>query len=232
MQHMPPRWSHGGIQHRWNRDHNSIALGSDTALPIPHPHRVNRQVVETGGIEAQMQMQKRTAGWCGAPLPLPAPRHPLGQQLERAPHIGIAHHMLGMDLLSALELNANGALPIEQHTLDAAAQTQFTAMGFQTAHQSHHHSLAAAFGEIQTGIGFKPLAKQGGHRCGIGAAHRQTADQKTKQIHPMAQKRIPQVLIHQRAKGTTEMAHRRQVRQQLSAAAQQLGHHIGSWAKR
>ena len=213
MQHVAPGRCHRGIQHRRNRHHNGVAFGADAALPIPHPHRVNRQVVQTCGIKAEMQMQKRTAGWCRSPLPLPAPRNPLRQQLQRAPHIGIAHHMLGVDLLSALQLNANGALALKQHPLDAAAQAQFTAMGFQAAHQGHHHGLAAAFREIQTGIRFKPLAKQRGHRCGVGAAHRQTADQKAEQIHPMAQKGVTQVLIHQRAKGTAEMAHRRQVRQ-------------------
>ncbi len=115
--------------------------------------------------------------------------------------------MLGVDLLSRSPAQRrHWRAPIEQHAPDAAAQTQLSRHELQTAHQSHHHSLAAAFRESKQASGSKPLAKQGGH-CGIGAAHRKTTDQKTEQIHPMAQERITQVLIHQRAKGINEMAY-------------------------
>ena len=178
-----------------------------------------------------MQMQKRATGWCCPALPLPTLGNTIGEKFERAPDIGIAHHMLSVDLLTALEFNTDGSISLQQHPPDPAAQAQFTAMGFQASHQSHDDSLAATFGEIQAGIGLKPLAKQGCHCRSIGALHGQTTDQKAEQINPMAQKRITEVLIHQGAEGTAEMAHGSQVRQQLPASPQQLGHHIGARAQ-
>ena len=58
------------------------------------------------------------------------------------------------------------------------------------------------------GLGLKPLPKQGGHRSGIGVAHRHPTDQEAEQVHPVAKERILEMSIHQRPKGTGEVSHR------------------------
>ena len=61
MQHMATRRRHGGIQHRWDRQHHSIALGIDPTLPVINPDGVDRQILQPRGIESQMQVQKAVA---------------------------------------------------------------------------------------------------------------------------------------------------------------------------
>ena len=68
MQNMLTRWSHGGIQHRGNGEHNGISFGSDATLPVIYPDGVDGEIIKAAGVEAQMKMQKPMA--CGRLLAL------------------------------------------------------------------------------------------------------------------------------------------------------------------
>jgi len=100
------------------------------------------------------------------------------------------------------------------------------AVGLQATHQGINHRSTTANGVVEMGLRFKPLAKQRGHGRRVGVSHRHAANQEGEQIHPMAQKGIAEVTIHQRPKGTGEVTHRREMRQQAPAALQQLRHAI------
>ena len=226
VQNMAPRRRHPRIQHRRNGEHNSIAIGCDAALPVVHPDGVDRQIIEATGVKAQVQMQKSPAGRRGCTVAAPAGGHPVRQQRQRAPDIGIAHHLIGTDAIAIGESHPAGAAVLHEDLLHPGLGAQGAAMALETLHQGIHHSRTAPHGVIQAGLGIEPIAEQRGHGRSIRVAHRHAADQETQQVHPVAQEGILQVPIHQWPEGTGEMAHRREMTQQLRTALQQLGHGI------
>ena len=129
--------------------------------------------------------------------------------------------MIGLDPFAVHQLNTDGSLTIHQDLLNACSKTQAAAMFFKSSHQGCHHRGTASPGVVKAGLGVKPFAEQRGHRRGIGVGHRHAADQETQQVHPVPEKRVLQMTIHQRPESTTEMTQRRQVRKQLSTATQQ-----------
>tara|TARA_B100001063_G_scaffold196801_1_gene188838 strand:+ start:108 stop:527 length:420 start_codon:yes stop_codon:yes gene_type:complete len=129
--------------------------------------------------------------------------------------------MIGSELFTVDQLDANSTISIQQDPLHTGAKAQAAAMFLKTTDEGLHHGSTPALGKIKAGLRFKPFAKQCCHRCRIGIRHGHSTDQETEQINPMAQEGILKVAIHQRTEGTAEMTQSRQMGKQATAASQQ-----------